>query len=356
MSLLLLALSPAHAYELTGYVRTDPHFQLYMEQDQIQGTWRHTGIQEAVDRFNQNAAYGSIELEWDTNATFDTDNGISELYFLSDANMDTWCGTSSDVACTVYDVYVLDGAVVLDAADVFFADSTDWDVDLDTADITPYGGTQRPLLTTALHEFGHAMGLAHEDEVYNVMGQDWDYLVSNSDAYVAQMGEDATSGLAEMYGYSSGDYEDLSVAHWRWTGASGEYSTHDRTRLFSPASTALSPTELAFYGRAYTVDKGQYVYAEFTPENNGAETQYTTTRFYWSTNAWISSSDTSLGSSSFTAYANSPTTLKSGALRIPTTATSGTVYYIGAIIDSAGTLAEVDEDNNAAFLFAVQVR
>lgn len=58
-----------------------------------------------------------------------------------------------------------------------------------------YGGGSRPFQTTAIHEFGHAAGLGHENAEYNIMGEDWTHISCNGSTYRSYVGEDANDGL-----------------------------------------------------------------------------------------------------------------------------------------------------------------
>lgn len=51
-----------------------------------------------------------------------------------------------------------------------------------------YGGSYRPYQTTVMHELGHAMGLEHEDDEYNVMGKDYTHIHAHGGFGTAYLG------------------------------------------------------------------------------------------------------------------------------------------------------------------------
>ena len=135
-----------------------------------------------------------------------------------------------------------------------------------------YTGSARLLQATAIHEFGHAAGLLHENTRYNVMGSDYTHVHTNGGVTNAYMGEDTGTANVFLYGLWAGAPQDLGVSHWRYSGAQGEYSAHARTRLFSDTTGALLPTTLVNGELGFVVRRGQAVRAEFTYENNGRTT------------------------------------------------------------------------------------
>ncbi|MCA8961489.1 MAG: hypothetical protein KDC38_13285 [Planctomycetes bacterium] len=243
----------------------------------------------------------------------------------------------------------------LQEADVLFADrpssTTFWSTSHSKNNLLPYGASSRPFQTTALHELGHALGLNHENRWYNIMGQDWDHIHANGSSVHYYAGEDGMSGAVFLYGTSSG--EDLGVVHWRYTGASGEYSAHARSRMFTSTGGSLSTFLDTTYNPngeiGYRVNSGQTVQIELSYENNGATTQSTSVGFYLSTNDFISTGDQLLATSTFTLGRNTVFTTQS-TITIPSGLASGTIRWVGAVVDRSGTLSETDESNNATYI------
>jgi matrixin len=237
----------------------------------------------------------------------------------------------------------------LTEADVIFDSSVAWNPsNVSKKQLLPYGGSDRPFQTTAMHEFGHALGLGHENRVYNIMGEDWTHIHANGGTTRAYPGADASAGAVSLYGLRTGYMEDVGVVHWRYVNASGEYSHHDRTRMFDMSGVQLSGFVDAGEPR-YLVAAGQTILLELTYENNGRSTQSPTVQFYLSINDFISSSDTPLGSTTLTLVPD--TTLTTMHLvTLPTWLVAGADYYIGARIDATSLIGEVAEDNNATYI------
>lgn len=159
--------------------------------------------------------------------------------------------------------------------------------------------------------------------------------------------------MVAVYGLWASAPQDLGVTHWRRVGASGEYSTHDRTRILDAFGIELA--RVGTTERTYYVSKGQTVLLEMSLENMGRTSPLVpTVGYYLSTNDIISTLDTFLGSTAYTLYRDSVLTT-TRTLVIPGTLVSGATYWLGAIIDSTGAVAEGYEGNNATYT-AIRVR
>lgn len=262
------------------------------------------------------------------------------------------CGIGPAGGCTIPS---WDGTTYRTETDVFMDGNLAWDTSLTSSQITSYGGSGRPLATTLIHEFGHALGLGHENRYYNIMGKDWTHLVANGTGYTTAMGEDATYGLRNMYGSTTGGYEDLSVSHWKWDEkTTGEYSNHIRNEVQDSAGTELAKTTVSEQP-IYTITKGAKGKVEVTVENSGAFTQVTNLRLYLSSNSTISSADTTLLTQSISMGQYLPS---EGTYEVtwPSTLSSGATWYVGACVDSSSTLTEVREDNNCAHISQLKVK
>lgn len=293
-----------------------------------------TALKEAIARLNDNASGFTFNLQYTSTAPA-MGNGVSEI----------WIENISPPGVT--NVW-WNGSCDLTEADVRMDSSVTWTTSTSKGNNLSYGGAARPFQTTLLHELGHAAGLGHEASEYNVMGQDWNHIHANGITSRAYLGEDASDGTVDLYG--AGADQDLGVVHWRRTGASGEYSSHSRTRILDPGTGAELGFTVNGYGeRVYNVNRGQEVRLEFSYENNGNSYQYQDVTYYVSTNDYISTWDTPLGDRSIGLVPDNVYT--SGyTVTIPDDLSCNTDYWMGAIIDRDGSLAENNEWNNATYI------
>ncbi len=240
-----------------------------------------------------------------------------------------------------------EGDVIFDYTNTA-ANPFEWTATRSKTALFTYTGTGRLLQGTALHELGHAAGLLHVNTTYNIMGSDFTHVHTNGSTTDAYMGEDASNGMVFLYGLWSGAGNDLAVQHWRHSGASGEYSTHARTRLFNASGVEL-PTVNVNGEIGYQVKRGQTVQAEFTYENNGKGTVTgLPVHYYVSTNDIISTTDRKLASSTFTLARDVVSTSKRS-LKIPADLAFAN-YWIGAYVNPTGTIAESDTSNNSTYI------
>jgi hypothetical protein len=139
----------------------------------------------------------------------------------------------------------------------------------------------------------------------------------------------------------------VSVSLFKRTGFEGEYSVHDKCKMYNMSDVEL--TSGSYEGqRRYQVSKGQQVKAEFTWENNGETWQTRNVGWYISTDSTITTADTRIVVTARYVDGSTPYALKT-TVTLPSNLTSGTTYYLGAIFDYDGGLAETDENNNAAY-------
>jgi matrixin len=298
----------------------------------IGSTWR-SALQEAVARLNDNAAGFTFNVVYDWTPPA-LGNGRSEV----------WIENIGPPGVTNF---WWNGNCNLTEADIRMDSSVTWSTSNTKTTQSSYGGTGRPFQTTLLHELGHGIGLGHEADELNIMGQDWTQVHTNGSSARAYFGEDASDGSTFLYG--SGSVEDLGVVHWRRTGASGEYSVHSRTRLLDPATNAELSYTVVNGERRYNVNRGQSVKVELTFENNGNSYQYEDVGYYVSTNSYISTWDTliatrNLGLSPDNVYTSSYT------VTIPSNLKCSTEYWLGAIIDKNDSLPERLSWNNASYI------
>ena len=284
---------------------------------------------------------------------YDTSSGNGENEFTFTYAFTGECGTTAGGGCTLVWWYSSTG--LRSETDVIMDGSVSWDTGLKVADTLGYGGLKRPLVTTLLHEFGHALGIGHEARYYNIMGTDWTHRTANSTSYSDVLGEDATQGLIGIYGATTGGYEDLAVSHWKWDSATtGEYSAHKRNVILSSSWVELAKTTVSEQP-IYTITKGSAAKVEVTVENNGALSQSTNLRLYLSSDSNITTSDTLLSTAT---YSFTPDTPSDGYYPVtwPSTLTSGATWYVGACVDVGTTLSEKREDNNCAYISQLKVK
>ncbi|MBI4881199.1 MAG: hypothetical protein HY812_16310 [Planctomycetes bacterium] len=301
-----------------------------------------TALQSVVSSWNTTPANVTYSMSW--NELFIGEgNGESEVWWSGSISPPAVCYTwYNDLLCQIVET------------DVVFKNTVSYTTSTDKSDLTPYGGSNRPFRTTAIHEFGHAQGLGHTTDTYSVMGQDWDHIHANGSLATAYPGEDAFAGSVAVYGFKGGAHEDLAVAHWRHTGASGGYSAHDRARVLDAAGGLLS--DVGGDEPVYLVAKGQQVKLQMSYENMGKSTHDAQVGFYLSSNDYISHYDTFLGAMTVNNLGlNTVYTSDGILLTIPDSVAEDTIYWLGAIIDYEGTVAEVNEGNNKTYT-AIQIQ
>ena len=297
-------------------------------------------------------ALGTVETRWTHEPSKMTFTVRYDEASVGSGNLqnEIWWAAPPAIEAPAYaDVWWNDDCEIIEA-DVVFNNTEAYTTSTAKASHWSYGGAYRPFHTTAMHEFGHAVGLGHTANRYSIMGTDWDHVHTNGVSAVAYPGEDAVAATVAVYGISSANVQDLGVSHWRWTGSSGEYSTHGRTRLFDSAGVEL-PLVAGTAEPVYRVNRGQFVRLEMTYENMSATSPRTVkVGYYLSANDFISTTDTFLAERTLTLYRSAPDTLSDTFLFLPPTLVSGQTYYLGAFIDYDGAVNEAYETNNASYL------
>lgn len=291
-------------------------------------------LQTAVARFNQNPSNFRFSLGGSVQ-TVGLGNLRSEVLFTDE----DWAYPAA--AWITYSCVL---GLITDA-DVAFHVDEDWTTSMTATRHWGYGGDFRPFQNSVLQELGYAIGLGHEDDEYNIMGTSSRHMHVNGNTARSYFGEDASVGAMALYGVRIPRIEDLSVSHWKYSGTDGEYATHTKTQVYSSQGVALP-----LQGGGHRVASGQTIRVEFTYENNGG-TQQNNRRvgLYLSTDNVIQTTDQRLGTFNVTLGRNSVYTMMRS-ITLPAGLQSGQRYWIGAIIDDNGQLAEVSEANNATWL------
>jgi hypothetical protein len=213
------------------------------------------------------------------------------------------------------------------------------------------GTALRAFQGAALHELGHAQGLAHEERVYNIMGQEWNHVHANGSTAASYPGVDAVRASMDTYGrLAPGMNQDLSVAHFKWMSPAGDYSAHRRTQLFDTSGAPL--VDVGAFEPRFVVRPGQTIQVEFGYESLGVPSSSFMVSYHLSYDDEITTADPVIATRYIaledSTYVGAESTRIT--LRLPTWLTPGTRYWIGAIIDPWNVIAEVDETNNATYI------
>jgi hypothetical protein len=211
----------------------------------------------------------------------------------------------------------------------------------------------RPLVNTGIHEFSHSIGMDHESDIYQILGDAKTVVNTNGGSTETVISEDTSEGLVVQYGLRASALEDLSLYHWEWSGSSGAYSTHARTPLKSAAGVPLVPLA-GFDEPTYSIAAGTTIRVRQTAENRGRTTQNVTIKWYVSTDDLITTADTVLATSAINIARDVPFTWDR-TVTLPNNLTSGADCWVGAIIDTGGVLAENNEINNAIYVAEIEI-
>jgi hypothetical protein len=295
-------------------------------------------------------AFVAAKEEWNLNPSNFRFNLLFGDTFAAVGNgeSETWFSPVISAPAETWPVFDQAGWIV--EKDIIFKSDFCWSFNYTNyAALDAYGASPCRLMeATAVHELGHALGLEHEADEYNVMGSAFSHLHVNGSMVDAYVGEDASAGAVALYGQPAGAGDDVSVTHWKWdevgTGTD-EYSHHMRVQLFNSSGTALLPTVGGT--NRFKVNRGQRIQIEFTYENSGANDQSPLVYLVLSPDNWITRYDRLLGTQTPGLIRNNVYTRKY-AVTVPADATPG-LQYIGAVVDPLDEIDEVDETNNATW-------
>ncbi len=314
------------------------------EQDAMRGA-----LERQITRFNFNPSKFRLSLALNDNSVaFANDQNEIWFSFEQDTLKKRPGVTKMRYKCTHFKSEMLEADVVLQGDFSLI----NWTYTDDRASLSVYGGDNRALRTTIMHEFGHVMGLLHTIETYGVMGNSSRHNNTNGNRARTYLGEDGSSGAVKLYGTASSHIQDVGVSHWKFEAAGDDpfddYSQHTRTRVYDLDDNAIEDRESKQGERHYEVKKGQSIQVEFTYENNGQDEQNVKAAYYLSGNNKITTGDLFLGERSFTLSRNTAFTKKK-TVNIPAWVPSG-FYFVGVIIDYDNGLSETTGSNNATYI------
>jgi hypothetical protein len=315
-------------------------------------------MEEVESQYDANPTSHKTSVIWDDENGWGIPNSESEVGWIT--NLSSVCPNAGGgcaktwVVFDPFDAYLAEADLVFDAYQ-------DWTTTKDKADHWNYGGDGRPFLCTALHEMGHALGLQHENDRYNIMGDDTTMITTNDSTFQCEIGADGMAGLASMYGVQTPRI-DFGVSHWRYLGAGGNgnaYSMHGRARMLSGTNwpgLGMVYTELPKNSDgAYNITAGTTVYAEFSLQNAGTLFAAVPVSIMLSDNALITSLDNELQSSVQALNAGAVTTLRLPVV-IPSTWIRPEPWFIGVHADKNAMHAEARESNNRTYIALVNVQ
>lgn len=310
------------------------------------GYWEN-GIRDTVNKFNLNPSLFRYSVSMDSGGV--SIGGENEIWGSTSASVLQGAPAIAYQNWTCY--WFFGDHVHMDSVDVIYDYNTpfQWTADTVKSSLIRYTGSGRALQTTGAHELGHGLILNHVNTEYNIMGSDFEHIHVNGATARAYTGEDAADGAVFLYGARSPALEDVGVVHWKYSGASGEYSDHTKTVVYSSTGAGL-PTVTVNGETGYRVSRGQVVRAEFTYENNGANFQSdVATGYYVSTNDLITTVDRRIGGGSWN-LARGDVLTTTVTLTIPSDLTVNTNYWLGVVIDENGAISENVESNNATYI------
>lgn len=350
--------TPANAFEFwhcdgePWTWRSDPDRLRASEVSFPEGSRYRTALGEVVERFNQNPSNFRFEVEYDERVV--RMGYQSEIWFSSDPEElhgDLDAVTWVDFTCPSINRF-----------DIVFNANVNWTSGTNKSTMTEYGGNAQSFRTALMHELGHAMGLNHEGDEYNIMGNPRTHLHANCGTVLAYLGEDASDGAVHLYGENPSAGEDVAVVHWKWEREVeweyGAYSEHTRTGIYPPNSDRLNPWRITENGEpTYIVLNGLTLDFEVTFENNGRTTQpIVPVGIYLSRDDCIDpEDDRRLGEFNISNLARNQVYTRKHTITLPNNLERYQYYYIGVVIDPNNALEEFDEMNNATYVSKIWI-
>lgn len=302
-----------------------------------------TAVRRGIDATNRNPSPFSIN-DTTENGGVGSGNGQNEIWASS-------ISPPGEARMRYHCYWFFGWHYGLDEVDIVLDSSgRSWTSSTSKSNNFAYTGTRLPIDAVINHEAGHYLGLMHVNWEYNVMGDSWRHHHTNGSTASTYFGEDAAHGSRVLYGTQSSSFNDVSVSHWRRTGASGEYSSHGRVRIRNNANTATLSGITIGGEPGFKVSRGAVVRPEFTLENNGKSTHSNISYgIYISTNDYISFWDRRIGGGTLGSLHPANVLTTTLPVFIPWDLTAGQNYWLGIIIDEDNDIAEVSGSNNRAY-------
>lgn len=253
------------------------------------------------------------------------------------------------------------GGARIVAADIIFNSLSPFTTSMSQSQLKVYQGANNAFELTAIHEIGHAVGIAHVPDTYSIMAGFQQHIHMEGTAGRSYVGADTARAAIASYGLTNANIEDVSVSHWQhdWNmppSAAGS-AIHSRAwaSQFGPdiQPDDLLGTDFNHPDKPWLVSLGQQYYFNFTYENNGKSFQRgVALATYISTNKTISTADTPVTNTAFSALDINTLFAYPIRITIPNGLARGRVYYVGVIIDPNNAIAEIDEtpDSNRAYV------
>lgn len=175
----------------------------------------------------------------------------------------------------------------------------------------------------ALHEMGHVLGLNHSDSVMATLNSYYPNSGPFGNSMVWDPHPDDRQGVHYLYSDSTTE-TDIACSSMRRTGS-------------GTSNVTTSPS---------SASRGSSVTIQYTFSNLGTSTVTFNIGFYLSTNSYISTGDTLLGTNTGAWASAGAYGTYTRTLTIPTSISPGT-YWLGVIVDYNGAVSESNESNNA---------
>jgi CARDB protein/matrixin len=249
----------------------------------------------------------------DTDGTHQDGNGVTEVFFEGGLGANT-------LAVTRFRSHCRQGDYGIDETDVAFNTDQSWSVSpLDYADLdAPYS-----FEATALHEFGHVLGLNHEDR----------WLATLNSFYP----DSGPVGHGKEWDPLSDDREGARFLYPDGTAETDIAGSVFKRTIAGESGLVASPAAVA---------RGSSATIELTVHNLGTGTQSFNIGFYLSTNDIISTADRLLGTNTGAWLTAGASITGSRTLTIPSDVTPGR-YWLGTIVDHDEQVGEAHEGNNS---------